>query len=143
MTFPNKGYEGFPLGKHLCVVAEVTEKASGIKFFKMDNSAVFTDNPIKLDCDLMSSFYRPNVPLQMQVSKSKFYLDMYGLVLILTTDRHTDNIISVLTDKQTERQADRQANRQRNGRIDGQTDSTDRQIHKRADMVIDVQFFIK
>ncbi len=78
MTFSNIGYDEFPIGKRLSVFAEVTEKASGIKASAFDNNAVFTDNPIKLDCDLMPPYYKPNVTLQMQVCHYNFnYLSYY------------------------------------------------------------------
>ncbi|XP_062522895.1 complement C3-like [Corticium candelabrum] len=67
LTFANGGYEQFPFGRRLSVFVEVTEEASGIKASAFDNTAVFTDNPIKLDCDLMPPYYKPNLPLQMQV----------------------------------------------------------------------------
>ena len=67
IVFDNGEYDEFPLNKHLCVIANVKEKASGVELSKLDNSAVFTDHLVKLDCDLMSSFYRPSFPLQMQV----------------------------------------------------------------------------
>ncbi|XP_062523087.1 complement C3-like [Corticium candelabrum] len=71
LTFANGGYEQFPLGRRLSVFVEVTEKASGIKASASDNTAVFTDNPIKLDCDLMPPYYKPNLPLQMQTEKNQ------------------------------------------------------------------------
>ena len=67
LSFPNGGYLEFPHGKRLCIFVEVVEEASGIKFAKSDRSAVFTDNPIKVDCDLTPPFYRPNLPLKLQV----------------------------------------------------------------------------
>ena len=82
LTFANGGYEQFPLGRRLSVFVEVTEKASGIKASASDNTAVFTDNPIKLDCDLMPPYYKPNLPLQMQVghyvNKSSFIKCIYS-----------------------------------------------------------------
>ena len=67
LSFPNSGYLEFPHGKRLCIFVEVVENTSGIKFAKSDRSAVFTDNPIKVDCDLTPPFYRPNLPLKLQV----------------------------------------------------------------------------
>ncbi|XP_062499169.1 complement C3-like [Corticium candelabrum] len=67
LSFPNGGYLEFPYGKRLCIFVEVVEEASGIKFAKSDRSAVFTDNPIKVDCDLTPPFYRPNLHLKLQV----------------------------------------------------------------------------
>jgi integrin beta 2 len=67
LSFPNSGYSVFPYGWKFCVVAEATENASGIKYLTSDNSAMFTDNPIKIDCELTPPFYRPKLPLQMQI----------------------------------------------------------------------------
>ena len=52
----------------MCVVAEVTEQASGIKQTSFDSSTLFTDLPVKLDCDLSPPFYRPQLPLLVTVS---------------------------------------------------------------------------
>ena len=71
VVFSNTGYDEFPLNQRLCVFVDVTEKASGIKFSKSDNSALFTDNPIQLDCSLMPPFYKSSIPLQMQVSRGR------------------------------------------------------------------------
>ena len=51
------------------MIAEATERDSGIKYGTIENSAWITDNPIKIDCDLTPPYYRSNLPLQMQVRK--------------------------------------------------------------------------
>ena len=64
---PNGRYDVFPIRERLCIVAEVTEQASGIKESSSDSSAFFTDVPVKLDCDLSPPFYRPQLPLIVTV----------------------------------------------------------------------------
>jgi hypothetical protein len=67
LHFPNEGYAVFPLGERLYISAELVDEASGARQKTVDTSAQFTDNPIRLDCDLSPPYYRPNLSLQIKV----------------------------------------------------------------------------
>ena len=65
--FPNGGYKVFPLGEQVYISVEVTNSNNGVKRQTFDVSSQFDDNPIKLDCALSPPYYRPNLPLRLQV----------------------------------------------------------------------------
>ncbi|XP_062523937.1 complement C3-like isoform X2 [Corticium candelabrum] len=67
ISFPNEGYKVFPLGEQVYISAEVIDSNNGVKQQTFDVSAQFDDNPIKLDCALSPPYYRPNLPLRLQV----------------------------------------------------------------------------
>ena len=67
VSFPNDGYIVFPLGEQVYISAEVIDLNNGVKQQTFDVSAQFDDNPIKLDCALSPPYYRPNLPLRLQV----------------------------------------------------------------------------